>query len=652
MNNNNNNQVPSVDDIFGTGASNNQGNNGSLENTNFNNSQILNGASANVSSAEPNVNESVNFDNNNANNSQVSSIDASASVRVEDVFGSGSGETFIQTPNVNPINNNVDNNSINNVNQDGLNFNGSSTPDVPTFQVNDNVNTFSNNNNVNLNGENIQGANGTENNMGAFSNIDVNSVQNEASNNVVLGATNGQVDIQNPVSNAIDVNSNVINQDGNTVNTVPVNSEPVNPDSSVGVGIVIDNGNAGFNPVDVQNQSSVSNQVIPNDFNSSVVSNEVNQNNNVADTSQVQSNIQDNSININQNNTDTNGKAYENKDNAINPNDEELINAYVGTKYDKFKNGKFNIWALLFGPLYLAYRKMFWYGIGLCVVETILTNFIKIGFWFGLVLRIVLALFVNKFYLQEASKKVNKIKSENANVSKDGLVLASKITGGVSKDLLALAMYVTGTITTIALIISMITGTVGFFKDILSNIKWNVTDNNNNTNNTNNNNTSNDDSNNISNDSNENYTFDGVISYNTGININNTFNITIPSGFSEDSFWGSSDYHFNYELDSNQTFGDCKFSFYSPNGYKSAEGLAKAMQKYYVKNSSETSVTTTKINNINWFNFSNVDSFSTEYYYLMSKDDKVYVVSYESGKNNLDICNSYKDSIMNSISLK
>lgn len=643
-NNDNNNQVPSVDDIFGTGSSNNQGNNGSLENTNFNNSQILNGASANVSSAEPNVNESVNFDNNNANSSQVSSVDASNVVNIQDVFGSGSGESSMQMPNGTLPSSNVDNN-LNNVNPSEITFNGNSTPDVSNFQVNDNVNTFSNNNNVNSNGENIQGANGTENNMGAFSNIDVNSVQNEASNNAVLGATDSQVDIQNPVSNASDVNSNVINQDGNALSTVPVNPEPVNPGSPVVAGIVIANDNGSFNPVDVQNQSAGSNQVIPNDFNNSVVSNEINQNNNVTDTSQVQLNTQDNSININQNNTD--GNAYENKDNAINSDDEELINAYVGTKYDKFKNGKFNIWALLFGPLYLAYRKMFWYGIGLCVVETILTNFIKIGFWFGLVLRIVLALFVNKLYLQEASKRVNKIKSENVNVSKDGLVLASKITGGVSKDLLALAMYVTGTITTIALIISMITGTVGFFKDIFSNIKWNVTDNNNP-----NNNPSNDDSNNISNDSNENYTFDGVISYNTGININNTFNVTIPSGFSEDSFWGSSDYHFSYELDSNQTFGDCKFSFYSPNGYKNAEGLAKAMQKYYVKNSLETSVTTAKINNINWYSFSNVDSFSTEYYYLMSKDDKVYVVSYESGKDNLDICNSYKDSIMNSISLK
>lgn len=639
MNNNNNNQVPSVDDIFGTGSSNN----GSLENTNFNNSQILNGASANVSSAEPNVNESVNFDNNNVNNSQVSSVDASNVVNIQDVFGSGSGESSMQMPNGTLPSSNVDNN-LNNINPSEITFNGNSTPDVPTFQVNDNVNTFSNNNNVNLNGENIQGANRTENNMGAFGNIDVNSVQNEASNNAVLGATNSQVDIQNPVSNASDVNSNIINQDGNALSTVSVNPEPVNPDSSVGVGIVIANDNAGFNPVDVQSQSSVFNQVIPNDFNNSVVSNEINQNNMSVDTNQIQVNTLDNSTNTNQN---TDGKAYKNKVNAINSDDEELINAYVGTKYDKFKNGKFNIWALLFGPLYLAYRKMFWYGIGLCVVETILTNFIKIGFWFGLVLRIVLAVFINKFYLQEASKKVNKIKSENANVSKDGLVLASKITGGVSKDLLALAMYVTGTITTIALIISMITGTVGFFKDILSNIKWKVTDNNNP-----NNNPSNDDSNNISNDSNENYTFDGVISYNTGININNTFNVTIPSGFSEDSFWGSSDYHFSYELDSNQTFGDCKFSFYSPNGYKSAEGLAKAMQKYYVKNSLETSVTTAKINNINWYSFSNVDSFSTEYYYLMSKDDKVYVVSYESGKDNLDICNSYKDSIMNSISLK
>ena len=42
-NNDNNNQIPTVDDNFGTGSSNNQSNNGSLENTDFNNNQTLNG---------------------------------------------------------------------------------------------------------------------------------------------------------------------------------------------------------------------------------------------------------------------------------------------------------------------------------------------------------------------------------------------------------------------------------------------------------------------------------------------------------------------------------------------------------------------------------------------------------------------------------
>lgn len=645
-NNDNNSQIPSVDDIFGTGSSNNQSNNGSLENTGFNNNQTLNGTNVNGSMIEPNVGGTVNFDNNNANNSQASSIDASASINVQDVFGSSNIESSIQMPNVTLANSNVDNN-INNVNPSEITFNGNSTQDVPVFQANDNVNTIPNVDTVNLSGENSQVVNDV-NNMGIFSKIDTSNGQYDASTN----ATNGQVGIQNPVSNAIDVNSNVINQDGNAVNPVPVTQELVNPDSSVGVGIVIDNGNAGFNPVDVQNQSPVSSQAIPNDFNNSVVSNEVNQNTNVTDTNQVQANTQDNSININQNNTDTNGQVYENK--AEQSDDEELIEVYVGTKYDKFKNGKFNVWALLFGPIYLAYRKMFWYGVGLCVVETILTNVIKIGFLFGLVLRIVLALFVNKFYLQDASKKVDKIKSENANGSKDALLMASKLSGGISKELLALAMYVTGTITTIALIISMITGTVNFFKNIFGNINWSVSDKNDNTskdNSNNNNDSSNGDSEN-SDDTNENYTFNGSISYNTSVNINNTFNVTIPSGFEEDSFWGSSDYHFEYELSSSQMFGDCKFGFYSPNGYKSAENLANAMQKYYVQSNSGTSVTTTKINNINWYNFSNVGSFSTDYYYLTSKDGKVYVVSYESGKDNLDTCNSYRDSIMNSISLK
>lgn len=44
-------------------------------------------------------------------------------------------------------------------------------------------------------------------------------------------------------------------------------------------------------------------------------------------------------------------------------NDEELLNSFIGNKYEKINTKLYNIPGFLFNSLYMYYRKMFGYGI-------------------------------------------------------------------------------------------------------------------------------------------------------------------------------------------------------------------------------------------------------------------------------------------------
>lgn len=608
--NNNNNDITSVDDIFGIGNGENFGNvsdmgagiTGTFENSanpsnSFNNATPVNQSNKEL---EPVINNS---DNNGMLFNQVNV--ANNVNGNEDIFNSAPSS----------MNSNTNGNQEFQNNSQIVQSSSSIVQnDVPNFQNNvlgtQSVNDASSvNNNVMMN--NAANSGNFGDNTNSFVNNNVNSLSNQENFNNNITCLDNQI---NFVPN--DSTTNLENNNSNQISEVNNNS--------------LDNNN-GTNLVNPESVFTVNDNVL-NNQGGTVSSN--------------------NDLEINQNSTNNNQSGDVNKQsNSVNVSDDDLIEAFVGKKYDKIKNNKFNFWGFLFGPLYLTYRKMPGYAACLFVIEAVITYLFKLlglnlllRVLIGLVMMIIVGVFVNKFYLQEVSKKVNKIKTENSNSNGEVLLTICKFMGGTSKVLLALGMYIMGTVTTIVLVIGMITGTINFFKNIPNNGNWSSSDTNKNQDNS-------DTKDDTSLDE-ENYTFDGGISYNTSVNINSLFNVTIPAGFEEDTFWGSKDYHLNYELSSSTAFGDCSLELFSPLGYKNAKGLAQAMRDYYNKNSDTSEVLEENRNNITWYNFSVTGSFSTDYYYLMNKDNKVFVYSYESGKYNLNVCNSYKDTVLNSISIR
>ncbi len=133
----------------------------------------------------------------------------------------------------------------------------------------------------------------------------------------------------------------------------------------------------------------------------------------------------------NNSNQDINYNQYvEAKNNVV--NNDSLVRAFVGEKYDSFVNDKFNVGAFFFTLLYMLYRKMYLYAliyfVCLSALEAIAVKF----FYSTIIINILCGLFMNKVYLYFSNKKVESIKQANAGKSEEELKAICIKKGGTS----------------------------------------------------------------------------------------------------------------------------------------------------------------------------------------------------------------------------
>ena len=118
---------------------------------------------------------------------------------------------------------------------------------------------------------------------------------------------------------------------------------------------------------------------------------------------------------------------WQNEADRIIDYDEEIINAYIGN--EKLNSSKFNIWAILFGVAYYAYRKMYLESFIIILTQILLGIFIpSIGEYIGLFWGFAFC----PLYLMSAKRKVYKIKNENPAASLDELNVIAAKKGGTS----------------------------------------------------------------------------------------------------------------------------------------------------------------------------------------------------------------------------
>ncbi len=313
---------------------------------------------------------------------------------------------------------------------------------------------------------------------------------------------------------------------------------------------------------------------------------------------------------------------------TITNSDEELLKAFVGKNYDKITKNSFNFAAFFGNSLYLFYRKMFLYGLLLFFINLFIINVVD-GYFVATLYYLAVGICMNKFYLSFAMKKINKIKFVNQGKDMNELkrICASK--GGTSIGLTILGAVLQIVIGLIILLILFFAGIISGIGAIFSNTKIHINQPSDTT-------------------VTEEKIYEGVLSYDTNFHIEDEFSIVVPSVFENDS----DTYSYDYEFDSNLgIFDSCEVSLGSVQGYTSSKNLINQMVQYHTADNLATVSQYTK-NGIQWDWFSYQNSFGTQYYYATTKDNKVYLLSYEVEEDASTECETYRGQIIDSIQKK
>lgn len=310
----------------------------------------------------------------------------------------------------------------------------------------------------------------------------------------------------------------------------------------------------------------------------------------------------------------------------ISSDEDELIKAYIGPNYDKLLNSKFNVGAFLVTPLYLCYRKLFLYGFLLFIINLVIINFTNFSMA-TTAISVVIAIVFNKIYIPEVRKRVQKIKQKNPDKSLTELKEICAKKGGTSFGLAALGCFLNLIIAIVLLIILMVLGVATLFGE-LAEIELNENKE-------------------TTEKENTNTTFNGMLSYDTSVNMADKFTITIPAEYTNNSESYSYEYLYNVGT---EMFNDCEISLKVVNGYTSGETLINQMQTYHSKNTTDiTDVNQINKNEISWNSYNLSDTFGKTHYYGTTKDNKAYLLSFSFDKNTNNVCEAHVEQVLNSI---
>lgn len=319
-----------------------------------------------------------------------------------------------------------------------------------------------------------------------------------------------------------------------------------------------------------------------------------------------------------------------NLSNVYDEYDEELLKIYIGNNFDQITTKSFNIWACLFNIIYLLYRKMYLFGF-ICALIFLLVCFINSIVVF-LIYIFLVGFFANYVYKIFANKNINKIKLNCKDKTIDDVRKICKRKGGTSLILGFIGFGVQVVLLFVGYLFMSYGDKLAFSKSEFNPFfnpekeqielpgMYNVI------------NKGIDIYNIITSES-----YDGEMEILDDENIANSFKISVPLSYKNNSTY----YMYDYEYSKIGYNGKCKLKFYAAEDYLSDKKLVNDMVKFY-KNYNSSDIREENINNINWYNFSTEYQNKT-YYYITKKDRKVYVLEYNVEQQSPEECaNNFK----------
>ena len=114
--------------------------------------------------------------------------------------------------------------------------------------------------------------------------------------------------------------------------------------------------------------------------------------------------------------------------------DDELLNAYIGSNHQEFIPGKLNIFALLLGPFYVIYRKMWLLFIAMLVTYSLLSLLSNIYMIVSYILAFCVIIYFgmnfNAMYISDCLDKIYNIRKNNPDKNFEELKVLCEEKGG------------------------------------------------------------------------------------------------------------------------------------------------------------------------------------------------------------------------------
>lgn len=330
---------------------------------------------------------------------------------------------------------------------------------------------------------------------------------------------------------------------------------------------------------------------------------------------------------------------------------DDLIEDFIGKNYEKISKRKYNLSAFFFGIFYLLYRKLYLEGIILFFILIFSSLFLSlinpgIALLLEILVNLILCLFFNKYYLDKAKKKIDKIKNKNKNKSITDLKNICKKAGGTNIVL----SIVISILLTIVVTVIMLVMFASIIYTIFSKIGLNFNKNNNSSNineNINNGSDSNDNSDNANNNK-----YNGSLSYNENINLTEKLNMGYLLIFKSDTLNSNYLYDYSYQTYAANEGSTCSFTLGNVKDYTDSQKLVQEIADYNDVSNDVTSSVTSKNLSVNSV-IVNHDLKNVYYSAFNDEDNNIYLLTYEiSNTANENICKAFYNGIINSIEMK
>ena len=134
-------------------------------------------------------------------------------------------------------------------------------------------------------------------------------------------------------------------------------------------------------------------------------------------------------------------------DYAYQPNDsgdDKYIKEYIGPNYNSIKNMKFSLPSLIFGPIYLMYRKVWNYALAAIIIQVAAIFLLNSDYSqvINLVINVFFGLKFQSIYMKQAEDKVEQIKQQGLDKSTTELLELCKKKGGTAIKNVVIAIFV------------------------------------------------------------------------------------------------------------------------------------------------------------------------------------------------------------------